>query len=88
MIPSTWFFARQVLHHARDLKQLARELSRVLKPWRNIDRCARHVISKPADLKSSLRFILSIDCMAAKMPFLLNDYQQAIRELFIYYEHS
>lgn len=42
--------ARQVLHHARDLEQLCREVARVLKPGGTFLALRDHVISRPADL--------------------------------------
>lgn len=41
---------RQVLHHARDLKQLSIELARVLSPGGMLIATREHVISRPEDL--------------------------------------
>ncbi len=43
-------FARQVLHHARDLPQLCRELHRVLVPGGRLVAVRDHVVSRAADL--------------------------------------
>ncbi len=47
-------FARQVLHHARDLPQLCREICRVLKPGGVFISARDHVISSTADLPKFL----------------------------------
>jgi SAM-dependent methyltransferase len=47
-------FARQVLHHARDLGQLCRELARVVRPGGTVLAVREHVISKTADLPKFL----------------------------------
>ena len=47
-------FARQVLHHARDLPQLCREICRVLKPGGVFIAARDHVISSKADLPKFL----------------------------------
>jgi SAM-dependent methyltransferase len=47
-------FARQVLHHARDLPQLCREISRVLKPGGKFIAVRDHVIAKKSDLQKFL----------------------------------
>lgn len=48
-------FARQVLHHARNLEMLCREVSRVLKPHGIFIATREHVISKPEDLARFLK---------------------------------
>jgi 2-polyprenyl-3-methyl-5-hydroxy-6-metoxy-1,4-benzoquinol methylase len=47
-------FARQVLHHAHDLKQLCAEVYRVLKPGGSFIAIRDHVISSKADLQAFL----------------------------------
>ena len=43
--------ARQVLHHARDLRGLCREIARVVRPGGTVLAMREHVISKPSDLQ-------------------------------------
>lgn len=43
-------YGRQVLHHARDLPQVCREIARVLKPGGRFIAAREHVISRQADL--------------------------------------
>ncbi len=47
-------YCRQVLHHARDLPQLCREIARVLRPGGLMLAAREHVISKPSDLQAFL----------------------------------
>jgi len=47
-------YARQVLHHARDLRALCREVYRVLKPGGLFVATREHVISKREDLQAFL----------------------------------
>jgi SAM-dependent methyltransferase len=47
-------FARQVLHHARDLGSLCREMARVLKPAGLAVAIREHVITRPEDLQAFL----------------------------------
>ena len=47
-------YCRQVLHHARDLPQLCREIARVLRPGGVLLAAREHVISQPADLQAFL----------------------------------
>lgn len=43
-------YLRQVMHHATDLRQFVREVSRVLKPGGRFIATREHVISRPADI--------------------------------------
>ena len=55
--PEAWFdvvHARQVLHHARDLGRLCREVFRVLKPGGLLLATREHVISRAEDLGAFL----------------------------------
>jgi 2-polyprenyl-3-methyl-5-hydroxy-6-metoxy-1,4-benzoquinol methylase len=47
-------YCRQVLHHAKDLQQLCREITRVLRPGGMLLATREHVISKPQDLQAFL----------------------------------
>lgn len=47
-------FARQVLHHARDLPRLCREVSRVLRPGGTLLALRDHVVSSERQLKAFL----------------------------------
>lgn len=47
-------YCRQVLHHARDLGQLCREIARVLRPGGLLLAAREHVISQPGDLQAFL----------------------------------
>jgi SAM-dependent methyltransferase len=47
-------YCRQVLHHARDLPQLCREIARVLQPGGLMLAAREHVISQPQDLAAFL----------------------------------
>ena len=47
-------YCRQVLHHARDLQQLCREIARVLRPGGLLLAAREHVISKAGDLQAFL----------------------------------
>lgn len=47
-------YCRQVLHHARSLPQLCREIARVLRPGGVLLAAREHVISQPQDLQAFL----------------------------------
>lgn len=47
-------YCRQVLHHARDLRMLCREIARVLRPGGAMLAAREHVISKASDLQAFL----------------------------------
>jgi len=47
-------YARQMLHHARDLDQVMREVARVLRPGGLFLACRDHVVDRPGDLEQFL----------------------------------
>lgn len=69
---------RQVLHHARDLKQLCREAARVLKPGGIFIATREHVISKPEDLPSFLNAHPLHKMYGGEHAYLLDEYREAI----------
>jgi SAM-dependent methyltransferase len=71
---------RQVLHHARDLKQLCREAARVLKPGGLFIATREHVISKKEDLPLFLTAHPLHEIYGGENAYLLDEYQDAIRE--------
>lgn len=73
-------YGRQVLHHARDLKQLCTEVSRVLKPGGIFIATREHVISSERDLPLFLENHPLHALYGGENAFLLRDYCQAIKE--------
>lgn len=70
---------RQVLHHARDLSRLCREVSRLLAPG-GLFLCTReHVISRACDLGPFLETHPLHHLYGGENAFLLRDYLNAIR---------
>ncbi len=70
---------RQVLHHARDLRQLCRELARVLKPGGRLLATREHVISRAADLDAFLDSHPVHRHYGGEHAYLLNEYLAALR---------
>jgi len=70
--------ARQVLHHARDLNQLCKEASRVLKKGGVFIATREHVISKPADLPQFLEAHPLHKMYGGENAYLLAQYVDAI----------
>ena len=70
--------ARQVLHHARDLPQLCREMARVLKPGGTLLAMREHVISKPADLPRFLAAHPLHHLYGGEHAFELGEYRAAL----------
>lgn len=71
--------ARQVLHHARDLPQFCRELSRVLKPGGVLITTRDHVISSPAQLPAFLDSHPLHRYYGGENAFRLSEYKAALR---------
>lgn len=71
--------ARQVLHHARDLPQFCRELSRVLKPDGVLITTRDHVISSPAQLPAFLDRHPLHRYYGGENAFRLSEYKAALR---------
>jgi SAM-dependent methyltransferase len=70
---------RQVLHHARDLDQLCREIGRVLKPGGVFIATREHVISKREDLGAFQANHPLHRLYGGENAFLLEEYKDAIR---------
>lgn len=70
---------RQVLHHARDLKQLCREAARVLKPGGLFIATREHVISRKEDLPEFLASHPLHKMYGGENAYLLDEYLDAIR---------
>jgi SAM-dependent methyltransferase len=73
-------FARQVLHHARDLKQLCRELSRVLKPGGKVIAIRDHVLQNKADLGKFLEAHTLHHLYGGENAYLFEEYRSALQE--------
>lgn len=71
---------RQVLHHARDLKQLCREAARVLKPGGMFIATREHVISRKEDLPEFLAAHPLHKLYGGENAYLLEEYLDAIRD--------
>jgi SAM-dependent methyltransferase len=80
-------FARQVLHHASDLPQLCREISRVLKPGGVFIAVRDHVIAKKSDLQKFLDVHPLHNLYGGENAFLLQEYLDAIRFSPLKVEH-
>jgi len=72
-------YGRQVLHHARDLKQLCREAARVLKPGGTFIATREHVISRHEDLDIFLDSHPLHKLYGGENAYLLREYMDAIR---------
>lgn len=71
-------FARQVLHHARDLASLCREMARVLKPGGLAVAIREHVITRPEDLQAFLERHPLQQYYGGEQAYLLGDYVRAL----------
>ena len=73
-------YGRAVLHHAKDLKQLCKEASRVLKPNGMFIFTREHVISKQEDLNIFLENHPLHNLYGGENAYLLKEYKNAILE--------
>lgn len=71
---------RQVMHHARNLKQLCQEAARVLKPGGIFIATREHVISRPEDLPAFLATHPLHKLYGGECAYLLDEYLGAIRD--------
>lgn len=69
---------RQVLHHARELKQLCLELFRVLKPGGRVIATREHVLSRKEDLPLFLKSHPLHHLYGGENAYLLKDYIAAL----------
>jgi SAM-dependent methyltransferase len=70
--------ARQVLHHARDLPQLCREVSRVLKPGGIFLGLRDHVLHRKSDLEKFLNNHPLHNLYGGENAYLLSEYLDAL----------
>lgn len=70
--------ARQVLHHARDLSRLCREISRVVRPGGRVLAVREHVISAPSDLPRFLAAHPLHRLYGGENAYLLEEYRAAL----------
>jgi ubiquinone/menaquinone biosynthesis C-methylase UbiE len=75
----TLVYARQVLHHARDLCQMTAEIARVLKPGGTLIACREHVVDDPSSLAQFLRHHPLQPYSGGEWAFRVDDYVGAIR---------
>jgi SAM-dependent methyltransferase len=71
---------RQVLHHARNLTRLCREIGRVLKPGGTFIATREHVISRREDLDAFLEGHPLHKLYGGEHAYLLQEYLNAIRD--------
>jgi SAM-dependent methyltransferase len=71
-------FARQVLHHARDLSMLCAEIFRVLKPGGKFIAVRDHVISSPGDLSAFLQTHPLHQLYGGENAFQIRQYRTAV----------
>ena len=71
-------YARQALHHARDLELLCREIARVLKPGGMLLATREHVITRPEDLPAFLDGHPLHRLYGGENAFTLGRYRRAI----------
>lgn len=73
-------YGRAVFHHAQDIRQLCREIARVLKPGGMLIFTREHVISKIEDLPRFLNTHALHHLYGGENAYLLKDYLTAIQE--------
>jgi ubiquinone/menaquinone biosynthesis C-methylase UbiE len=73
-------YARQVLHHARDLDQLLRECARILKPGGVFVACREHVADNEEQLAAFLRNHPTHQLAGGEHAFRLDQYVGAIEK--------
>lgn len=71
-------YGRQVLHHARNLNSLCKEVARVLRPGGLFIATREHVISKPKDLELFLSMHPLHRLYGGENAYLLSQYDSAI----------
>lgn len=72
-------YCRAVLHHARDLKDLCKEVYRVMKPGGHLIATREHVISSHGDLDAFLSSHPLHDLYGGEHAYLLSEYVDAIK---------
>jgi SAM-dependent methyltransferase len=72
-------FARQVLHHAKDLTQLCKEIARVLRPGGKFIAVRDHVIAAKADLPEFLSSHPLHNLYGGEHAYLRSEYLNAIQ---------
>jgi SAM-dependent methyltransferase len=73
-------YARQVLHHASDLRRLLSECARVLKPGGTLLACREHVVDDARQLEEFLRNHPVHQLAGGENAYSLPEYLQAITE--------
>jgi SAM-dependent methyltransferase len=74
-----FIFARQTLHHARDLPSLCAEVFRVLKPGGVFIAAREHVISRPSDLPKFLARHPLHRLYGGENAYRLSEYKSALK---------
>jgi SAM-dependent methyltransferase len=72
--------ARQVLHHAHDLRLLCKELHRVAKPRARMVATREHVVDRPDDLQAFLDSHPLHHLYGGENAYSLDEYQSALRD--------
>lgn len=80
-------YCRQALHHAADLRQLCRELGRVLRDGGTFIATREHVISRPGDLQEFLQSHPLHHLYGGENAYMLSAYVDSIESSGIHLEH-